>query len=597
MKLTDFEKRSDTRVFCHGDSSTFEYSDGETVERNILKSIKSCEDVSCFSSELLAHIVDWPTEYHFSPARHNLLRHVPFRPSMKILEIGAGCGAITRQLGESGADVCSVEGSYIRASCVAERCRDLKNVNVYCANFKNVHIEDQYDFVLLIGALEYANEYFGSIENCLQKAQLALKQDGVLIIAIENQLGLKYFSGLSEDHVGIPYFGIEDRYNQDGVQTLGKREINRRIKGSGFNFIDFQFPFPDYKIPQVILTESAFEAESFQVSNLLYSIKHRDYSDKHTPKIRCKYVYPVLERNHLIQDLSNSFLIFASRDDHAEHRQFLSQPLGYKYTTSRRKELCTRTTFQVNKQDRILVKKTRILDLPQASSAVMQYQDKDAAYVHGQNLDFLIDNAMHQGNITRAKELISLWVGFLNTSAAEVSMGEKWQSTPLRSNMIDAMPKNFQVADDRLYLIDLEWSYGGKFTAKFLWTKYLIDKLSVEREWNLQLVFANKPISVETLSAEFDFDLNEADFLEYNRIENQIGKDVFDKKMETLTTPAQLNELLNSQTSTLKMAEQYPFYRWQEEPLNRLRMVFHTSFSTLGRIRRRMKFYLKERLE
>ena len=208
MKLSDFRKKSSSLVYSHHESFTFEYSDGESIESKILETLKSCEDVSCFSNELLTKIVDWPTEYHFSPTRHNLLRHVPFGPSMKVLEIGGGCGAITRQLGESGANICSIEGSYVRASCAAERCRDLDNVHVFCANFNDIDLTSEYDFVLLIGVLEYANKYFGSIENCIRSARSALKETGVLIVAIENQLGLKYFAGLSEDHVAKPYFGV-----------------------------------------------------------------------------------------------------------------------------------------------------------------------------------------------------------------------------------------------------------------------------------------------------------------------------------------------------------------------------------------------------
>ena len=199
MKLSDFKKNSKSRVYHPKKSFEFIYSDGEETEQGILETLRSCEDVSSFSSELSEKIKDWPTEYHFSPTRHNLLRHLTFRREMMILEIGCGCGAITRQLGESGAQVHSIEGSYLRASCAAERCRDLDNVKVFCSNFNDISLDQDYDVVLLIGVLEYANLYFGSIMNCLDSTRRVLKKSGVLIIAIENQLGLKYFAGFAED--------------------------------------------------------------------------------------------------------------------------------------------------------------------------------------------------------------------------------------------------------------------------------------------------------------------------------------------------------------------------------------------------------------
>ena len=67
--------------------------------------------------------------------RHNLLRHLNFKKGASLLELGAGCGAITRQLGELGLDVTAVEGSPLRAKINRVRCSDLENVRVYAANF------------------------------------------------------------------------------------------------------------------------------------------------------------------------------------------------------------------------------------------------------------------------------------------------------------------------------------------------------------------------------------------------------------------------------------------------------------------------------
>ena len=36
----------------------------------------------------------------------------------------------------------------------------------------------------------------------LQRVRSLLKPEGKLIVAIENQLGLKYFAGAPEDHLG-----------------------------------------------------------------------------------------------------------------------------------------------------------------------------------------------------------------------------------------------------------------------------------------------------------------------------------------------------------------------------------------------------------
>ncbi len=195
---------------CHNDIT---YSDGDVVEQGLLKALRQCVDVGCTSDEIRAHIVDWPSEYHLSQVRHNLLRPFAFKPADRILELGCGCGAITRYLGECGATVVAVEGSHRRATIAAERCRDLPNVSVYCDNIIDFQSHEPFDYVMMIGVLEYSPLFGGTddpVKHCLQRARSFLKEGGTLFVAIENKLGLKYFSGCHEDHVGTPYFGIND---------------------------------------------------------------------------------------------------------------------------------------------------------------------------------------------------------------------------------------------------------------------------------------------------------------------------------------------------------------------------------------------------
>ena len=49
----------------------------------------------------------------------------------------------------------------------------------------------------------------------LKKAFKLLSKNGLLIIAIENRLGLKYFNGCREDHAGKLFHGVEDMYENN----------------------------------------------------------------------------------------------------------------------------------------------------------------------------------------------------------------------------------------------------------------------------------------------------------------------------------------------------------------------------------------------
>ena len=97
----------------------------------------------------------------------------------------------------------------------------------------------------------------------LEKTMALLNEQGCLVIAIENQLGLKYFAGAPEDHLGMPSLGIEDQYTAKGVRTYGKQALARLLQQAGFHSVEFLHPFPDYKMPTCVLAEQAFDNPSF----------------------------------------------------------------------------------------------------------------------------------------------------------------------------------------------------------------------------------------------------------------------------------------------------------------------------------------------
>ncbi|WP_164706887.1 hypothetical protein, partial [Pseudomonas viridiflava] len=113
-----------------------------------------------------------------------------------------------------------------------------------------------------IGVLECASMFSADTDpayGMLNRVRKLLKPDGHLFIAIENQLGLKYFAGAPEDHLGIAMYGIEGRYVERQPKTFGRKELEALIDRAGFASSDFLSPYPDYKIPNSMITERGFK--------------------------------------------------------------------------------------------------------------------------------------------------------------------------------------------------------------------------------------------------------------------------------------------------------------------------------------------------
>jgi len=245
-------------------SKLFNYSDGKKIENYILNVIKNAKDISADSDELMSKVRDWISYYHLGVGRANILRIFDtFPKNARIIEFGSGCGAITRYLGENFQSIDAIEGSFLRAQITRERCRDLKNVRVFCSNFNKIKFNSSYDIATLIGVLEYAPMFFKKSEeprdSCLELLKLArssLKKNGVLIIAIENKIGIKYWSGCPEDHTGEIFEGINGYPSNKGPLTFSKKEIESLLRDAGFGKSSFYYCFPDYKFASTIISDT-----------------------------------------------------------------------------------------------------------------------------------------------------------------------------------------------------------------------------------------------------------------------------------------------------------------------------------------------------
>src|SRR4029077_20103459 len=96
--------------------------------------------------------------------------------------------------------------------------------------------------------------------------------------AIENRLGLKYFNGCAEDHVGVPFVGIQDLYKPRGPRTFGRLELEQLLRSAGLRHISFLYPFPDYKLPRLVLTQAALTEPLLDPADLLLGVYARDYA-------------------------------------------------------------------------------------------------------------------------------------------------------------------------------------------------------------------------------------------------------------------------------------------------------------------------------
>ena len=288
------------------DKNTDKYSDGD-IENEILNYAENYNENNI--EEVFKNDIRWPVFYHLTNIRKNIINWYPFKKNSSILEIGGGMGAITSTLCDKAERVVSVELSKRRASTIAARNKDRENLEIIVGNLNDIQFNEKFDYITLIGVLEYANLYTHT-ENpyidFLKNIKKYLKKDGKILIAIENKLGMKYFAGAPEDHTSIIYDGIVGYANKSGIQTFGKKELQNMLKEVGLNQTKFYYPLPDYKLPNAIFSDEYLPDEnSINNYNIYYYEGTKIQFDE-------KKAFAETIKNGVFDIFSNSFFIEAS---------------------------------------------------------------------------------------------------------------------------------------------------------------------------------------------------------------------------------------------------------------------------------------------
>ena len=356
LKLSDFELDAATGVHVLGGADRVtSYRDG--AEDYLFQALGSISDRSVGSPDVARLIHDWASLYHLSPYRSTLFDCLGLGSlaGSRVLELGAGMGAMSRWLGEHGAELHSIEGSLARAEVARRRTEDLDNVQVYAGNYSDLAEDGSFDVVTLIGVLEYSHLYHpvhgddpaaAAVANLSLAAQ-ALGDSGVLILAIENRLGLKYLNGGREDHSGRTFEGVQGYPWSGTAVTWSHRELCRLLAKAGFGHTETLVPYPDYKLARGIINPAHVDDEDRIYNWLANPAPDRGPNRRPTLYNESLAVREFVQAG-LLTDVANSHLVLAFTGDPAETGEKLGIELDWTarhYSLDRRPGLRKRITL------------------------------------------------------------------------------------------------------------------------------------------------------------------------------------------------------------------------------------------------------------
>ena len=434
---------------------TFGYSDGAASEKYLEEVFRKAKDLRAGSSELEGYIKDWASEYHLTAKRAQLLSGFRFDRTMKVLEVGCGCGAITRFLGETFDHVTSVEGSLHRARLARLRTRDLTGVTVVCAPFQELRFAEKFDLIVCVGVFEYSAAFVEGpdpYDAVLRYFSELLAPDGVVLVAIENQFGLKYFASSREDHLGTMFEGIEGyRAHPGRVRTFGKVEL-QRILQRHFPRVDFYHPYPDYKLPDCVLSEDFLS--SGYAGELVSQQRSRDYAGDRPALWDEALAVLELARNRMLPFFSNSFLVLAGK---GQMNRITFDQQAILFSSPHRRRFRTRTRVIEEPKGRLAATKVPLEDPHGVDGGALRLVPTTSPWKDGHSLQTILYLASRD----RKADLEAIfgpargWVDFLRQNARERD-GVQY----LDGEFVDCIWSNLYLGPSGWEFVDREWVWA-----------------------------------------------------------------------------------------------------------------------------------------
>lgn len=462
------------------------YTDG-AVEDELLQIVQTVREEDYL--KVIEEKRQWPVLYHLSPLRGNIVDWLPITKRDKVLEVGSGCGAITGALARKAGDVACVDLSKKRSLINAYRHNQYENIVIHVGNFRDIEpdLPGDYDYICLIGAFEYGQGYIGGdtpYEDFLKILMMHLKKDGRLIIAIENQFGLKYFAGCAEDHIGTYFGGIEGYAGDGNARTFGRAGLEGIFRACNAPEWHFYYPYPDYKFMTALYSDEYLPGKGELSNNL------RNFDRDRMLLFDEKRAFDEILREGLFPVFSNSYLALLGPACPVEYVKYSNDRAGkFAVRTQIEKKLNTGEktddtgTSYGEKAERIVSK----LPLTEEAGAHIMgmyaaYQklteryaggglhvnrcelpdERDASkgvrfeFVEGTPLSEIMDACLERGDV----EAFYKW---FHEFVRRTEYHEEYEAADF-----DLVFSNILVSGDQWTLIDYEWTFDRAIPAKKL---------------------------------------------------------------------------------------------------------------------------------
>lgn len=268
-----------------------------------------------------------------TPLRESLLNWYDWKEDATVLEVNAEYGGLTGLLCRTCKEVIALVHNKEEQEAVRSRYASCENLKVYLAEEWKEQLQS-FDYVVAYHQLEREAD----VRVALAKWMDSLKDEGTLLLCVQNRYGLKYFCGAKDPYTEVPYDGINGylKGNASMGRCLDKKEITDALKEQSDCNYQIYYPVPDSRMPQFIFSDAYHEG-----INVTERLIDYNYEDSGMYGIEHRILGQMIQEGGL-SFLSNSYLFEITKKGN------LSDTVYAVITTDRGEEAGMATTIRTD---------------------------------------------------------------------------------------------------------------------------------------------------------------------------------------------------------------------------------------------------------
>ena len=381
---------------------------------------------------------------HLSPSRANLFRHLELA-GQAILELGGGCGGLSRYLAEKASRLVVVESDAGLRTVLQERLRDCPEA--LCVADAP---DSLFDLVVLVEAP--GGEARSSFDQRLGVARRHLRPGGRLAIAVNNRLGLGAWTGQPDPRTGFYFSAVAGGPEPNSWRS--RREWLSSLTELGLVLQEEYLLSPDVWLPTCVLREELLRRDTDLAADLLCHQGFADTTLPAFPLLPPQLLAASVGRAGLLADFAPAFFWLLGESE-AETEKNDPLALGWHYASERRPATCTRFFLQ---EGEVWVAKKGSGELPAGELFLWRGETRQKVLQGERWRQRLIQAAYHE-NGRFEDELYSLLA----------ELRERFLVGPqhLEGKALDAILTNAVLQDGSTQLFDLEWELQGQLPTSW----------------------------------------------------------------------------------------------------------------------------------